>query len=267
MDCYYPQSVRKFASISILTCLTLAFHCQRCYAQDGAGRFLHWLKDDPTSMVADFERQELYRMAFIGVGVGVITLGDDISSRHLQQRYGQSDVLHFTNRWGEWKMAGLASAGVFATSMFTKNQKFQDAAFTSIQSLLMANLTVNTVKFLAGRERPYHQEGPYDFDFAELGSTSFPSGHTATAFAVLTPWVMYYPGPVTYSLMAIPVGTAIARVARGRHWLSDVTAGAAIGFSIGHYLAEKHLNLQSDRIQVLPSADSDSFSLAVNVSF
>ena len=131
----------------------------------------------------------------------------------------------------------------------------------------MTNLTVNAAKFVFGRERPIHQEGPYDFDFVEMGSTSFPSGHTATAFALITPWVIYYPGPITYSLMAIPVGTAIARVAKGRHWLSDVSAGAAIGFSIGQYLAKKHLNLQSDRVQFIPSAGVDNLSLTFNLTF
>jgi membrane-associated phospholipid phosphatase len=132
---------------------------------------------------------------------------------------------------------------------------------------MMTKLTVNAGKFLFARERPLQSEGPYNVNFAETGATSFPSGHTATAFALVTPWVIYYPGPITYSLMAIPVGTAVARIAKGRHWLTDVTAGAAIGFSIGHYLAEKHLDFQSDKIQVYPSATQNSVSLSVNFRF
>lgn len=218
-------------------------------------------------MFSDIGHQQLYTMASVGVGLTAISLGDDLSSLHFQQQYGESDLLHFTNLWGDWRIAGAVSAGVFSTSLFTNNQKFQDAAFTSLQALIMTNLTVNTAKFLFARERPEHKEGPYDFDFVETGSSSFPSGHTATAFALLTPWVIYYPGPVTYGLMAIPVGTAIARVAKGRHWLSDVTAGAAVGFSIGQYLAKKHLNVQMDRVQFMPSAGPDNLSLAINFSF
>ncbi|MDZ7681985.1 MAG: phosphatase PAP2 family protein [Fodinibius sp.] len=93
--------------------------------------------------------------------------------------------------------------------------------------------------FFFTRERPTHNEGPYDVDFLETGATSFPSGHTATAFAIVTPWLMYYRGRITYTLMAIPVGTAIARVAKGHHWLSDVTAGAGIGFAMGYCLSLK----------------------------
>lgn len=259
--------VRKYASIQLIAFLTVAFLSQGCYAQDSAGRFLHWLKDDPVTMFTDIGPQQLYTMASLGVGVTAISMGDRASSIYFQREYGGSRMLNFTNSWGDWKIAGAASAGIFATSLITRNSKFQDAAFTSMQALLMTNLSVNAAKFVFGRQRPIHQDGPYDFDFAELGANSFPSGHTATAFALITPWVIYYPGPVTYALMAIPVGTAIARVAKGRHWMSDVSAGAAIGFSIGHYLAKKHLNLRSNNVQFIPSAGVDNLSLTLNVSF
>lgn len=253
--------------ITIILILTFAVLHQNCFAQNDTARFLHWLKDDPANMVSDFGSKQMLTMASVGVSLSIISIGDDKASRHFQDQYGKSELLHFTNMWGDWKIAGAASAGIFATSMITNNSKFQDAAFTSLQSLLMTNLTVNAAKFVFGRERPYQQDGPYDFDMIQPGGTSFPSGHTATAFALVTPWVVYYPGPVTYALMAIPAGTAIARVAKGRHWFSDVTAGAVIGFSMGHYLAKKHLNLQSDRFQVIPTAGYDHFSLALNFSF
>lgn len=254
-------------SIYIFVILTIASLSRTCHAQDGADRFLYWLKDDPVSMFSDIGHKQLYTMASVGAGIIAISLGDAVAVRDFHEQYDQHDLLDFTNRWGDWKIAGAASAGIFATSLITRDRKFQDAAFTSLQSVLMTNLTVNTVKFVFGRERPQQQDGPYDFDFAELGANSFPSGHTATAFALITPWVIYYPGPVTYALMAIPVGTAIARVDKGRHWLSDVSAGAAIGFSIGRYLANKHLNLQSDRIQFMPTAGPDNLSMTVNFSF
>lgn len=218
-------------------------------------------------MVSDFGPQQFLTVASFGAGVSIVSLGDVSTSRNLQQNYAHSDLLNFTSKWGDWKIAAPVSAGIFATSLLTNNTKFQDAAFTSLQALVMTNVAVNTGKFIFGRERPGENEGSHDFDFMEGGGTSFPSGHTATAFALVTPWVVYYPGPVTYTLMAIPVGTAIARVAKGKHWLSDVAAGAGIGVAMGYYLSKKHLSLQSDNIQFMPSAGRDSFSLTVNFSF
>ena len=222
---------------------------------------------DPVSMVTDVGPRSVLSAATFGAGVVVVSLGDASVSRNFQAHYRQSPVLDFTNKWGEINLALPLSAGVFGTSLMTNNTRFQDAAFTSLQSLLMANLTVNAGKFIFARERPAHNEGPYDLDFLETGATSFPSGHTATAFALVTPWLVYYPGPITYTLMAIPVGTAIARVAKGRHWLSDVTAGAGIGLAMGYYLSKKHLSFQSENIEVMPVAGDGNFALKINFSF
>lgn len=218
-------------------------------------------------MISDIRSDQLVTVASFGMGIAAISASDANISSSLRRNYAHSPVLDFTNRWGAWNTVVPVSAGIFGTSLLTDNTKFQDAAFTSLQSLIMTNLTVNAGKFLFARQRPTHNGGPFDVEFAELGATSFPSGHTATAFAFLTPWVIYYPGPVTYSLMAIAVGTAIARVAKGRHWLSDVTAGAAIGFSMAYYLSKKHLNIQSERVEIMPVASRNSVALSVNLSF
>ncbi|MGM0546039.1 MAG: phosphatase PAP2 family protein [Bacteroidota bacterium] len=255
-------------SISILfVVFLLVVGIQCAYCQQDNKRFLHWAKDDPVSMFQNVGSQQLLTAASFGIGVGMISLTDAKISRNIQDHYAHSSVLHFTNRWGEWEHAVGLSAGVFGASLLTKNAKFQDAAFTSLQALVMSNITVNTGKFLFARHRPFQSQDPHQMNFAELGATSFPSGHTATAFALLTPWVIYYPNPVTYSMMAIPVGTAVARVAKGQHWLSDVTAGAAIGFSMAYYLSRKHLDIQSKRVQITPSAGQNSIALRLNFSF
>lgn len=255
-------------SIAITFFALLMFVGIQCgYCQHDASRFLHWAKDDPVSMFENAGQQQLLTAVSFGIGIGMISLADANISRNIQHHYAHSSVLDFTNRWGEWQNAVSLSAGVFGASLLTKNNKFQDAAFTSLQSLVMTNLTVNAGKFLFARHRPIHSENPHHMNFAELGATSFPSGHTATAFALLTPWMIYYPSPITYTMMTIPVGTAIARVAKGRHWLSDVTAGAAIGFSMAYYLSRKHLDIQSERVRITPTAGRNSVALRVNFSF
>lgn len=253
--------------ISFIALLVLLVGLKCAYCQQDNNRFLRWLKDDPVSMVSDIQSDQLLTMASFGMGIAAMSATDANISRSMQRHYSQSRVLDFTNRWGAWKTVLPVSAGIFGTSLLTNNTRFQDAAFTSLQSLVMTNITVNAGKFLFARQRPAHNEGPFDMEFAQLGATSFPSGHTATAFALVTPWVIYYPGPVTYSLMAIPVGTAIARVAKGRHWLSDVTAGAAIGFSMAYYLSKKHLKIQSNRVEIMPVANRNSVALSFNLSF
>lgn len=257
----------RSASIATILLLLLYGWCENASCQNSPDRFLRWFANDPVDMVSQAGPEQLLRMASFGAGLSLITLNDASSSRSIQEIYGTSSFLKFTNEWGNWKIVAPISAGIFAGSLLGDNTKFQDAAFTSLQSLLLAKAAANAGKFIFARARPGNREGPYDINFVDTDYTSFPSGHTAAAFALVTPWVIYYPGPITYSLMAIPVGTGIARIAKGRHWLSDVTAGAALGFSLAYRLSKKHLDIQSERVNVIPQAGPESFSLRINFLF
>lgn len=62
---------------------------------------------------------------------------------------------------------------------------------------------------------------------------SFPSGHTMTAFAVVTPLTMAYP-ELAPGLVFCALSVAASRVVLGMHFLSDVVAGALLGGALGY---------------------------------
>ncbi|HLF75362.1 MAG TPA: phosphatase PAP2 family protein [Anaerolineales bacterium] len=98
--------------------------------------------------------------------------------------------------------------------------------FTGI-SLLVA--VVLSIKFLVRRRRP---EGAWGNIYRNTDPHSFPSGHAARAFLIAV--VATGLGP---SWLALPVWlwaplVALARVAMGVHYVSDVVAGAALGIMI-----------------------------------
>lgn len=101
-------------------------------------------------------------------------------------------------------------------------------------TVMAAELAVNnSIKIVVGRERP---------DIARLvhaNGFSFPSGHTAAAaaaYAAIALVVGRRRSLRTRALLAgiaggITVAVAASRVLLGAHWLTDVIAGAAVGWT------------------------------------
>jgi PAP2 superfamily len=112
---------------------------------------------------------------------------------------------------------GLNAAGVKG-----KNN-FRDRTMIYFMSNIIMNTTVFSIKKLS------HQLRPDGSDYY-----SFPSGHTAEAFASaeflrqeyqdVSPWY----GVAGYAMAA---GTGYLRIYNNKHWLNDVVAGAGIGIA------------------------------------
>ena len=254
-----------------LLCLSLNY--QHLQAQNkpekpSSERFLNWVIKDPYYITKDLNKKDAEFFLLTGLGITGISTQDAITSTSLQSRFRNNTLLAATNEVGTFKYVGSLSAVLFGTSLLTDNHKFQDAAFTSLQSLIYTKFTVGAAKYAFARERPYEAERTHDFEFFENNVTSFPSGHTSTAFALVVPWVIYYPNAFTYSLLALPVGTAIARVSKGKHWMSDVAAGAAIGAYWSYKLSKRHHNIsRQDNIEITPFVGTKSGGLTLNISF
>jgi len=95
-----------------------------------------------------------------------------------------------------------------------------------------SGLAVDVLKVVVGRSRPklLFASGTYDFTWLgwQADYWSFPSGHAATAAALMLGlwylWPRYAP---LYALVVVAI--AAARVIIGAHYLSDAMMGLAIG--------------------------------------
>lgn len=117
------------------------------------------------------------------------------------------------------------------------------------EAVMLAGGLVGVMKLAVGRRRPGGDGDGGEFrPFS--GWNSFPSGHTAVAFALATAIADETPdGWTDAGLYGAATLTAFARVAGDRHWTSDVFVGAVVG-----HLSARWLARQRGRLSVGPSA-------------
>ncbi|MBL6983503.1 MAG: phosphatase PAP2 family protein [Anaerolineales bacterium] len=99
-----------------------------------------------------------------------------------------------------------------------------------IIAIIITAVIVLVMKFAIRRQRP---EGDWGEIYRTTDPHSFPSGHATRAFMLATMAVGL--GPIWFAIALIiwaPL-VAIARVAMGVHYVSDVVAGLGIGVFMG----------------------------------
>lgn len=190
---------------------------------------------------------------------------------------GLVDVSHQVTRFGgPYVVYAMGALGAY--SFLLKKEKLQTTTLLSVQAFITSGLLERTVKLIAGRQRPFiissAKGGPEPIFHGpvyvlrerredRVGS-SFPSGHTTAAFAVATvfsetyknkPWI-----PVVAYSAASLVG--VSRLTENKHWLTDVVAGAALGFLTGKQVVKNYRRFASQR-----TAKAQKPKLNVTVAF
>jgi len=120
------------------------------------------------------------------------------------------------------------------------------------ETMLLSSGASLLLKHAVGRPRPYAYNAdpriPDELRRGRSARTSFPSGHTIQAFAAMTFFAAvhqrWYPGADAGWVWAGCLGSAavtgVLRVESGRHFPTDVLAGAALGAAIGWLVPELH---------------------------
>lgn len=126
---------------------------------------------------------------------------------------------------------------LFAVAIYCFDPRGRRRAIVLVFSVLAVTLATNAIKVSSGRLRPKSVQkidgvpvhswlGPAG-GIADPRARSFPSGHTATAFAHASVLAAIYPAaaPVFYALAApVPVSRVLMRA----HFVSDVVAAALL---------------------------------------
>jgi membrane-associated phospholipid phosphatase len=117
-----------------------------------------------------------------------------------------------------------------ALAMFAGRQGRRAAGRGLIAIAIAAAVANGPAKLLVRRRRPFSPSHPTLIRTPR--STSFPSGHTAAAFAFATATCAELP-VITPALLPLAGAVAYSRVHTGVHYPSDVAAGMGIGIGSG----------------------------------
>ena len=112
-------------------------------------------------------------------------------------------------------------------------EKYRQSGLAVSIALLIDFVAVNLIiKPLVGRERPCDVTVPEDMLLACLSDHSFPSGHTAAAFAAAFALFLYHKRTGSAALI-LAVLMGFSRLYLFVHFPSDVIAGALFGLIFG----------------------------------
>jgi undecaprenyl-diphosphatase len=107
---------------------------------------------------------------------------------------------------------------------------WHELAGVMMVALLVTAVLVLAIKFTVRRQRP---EGEWGAIYRKTDPHSFPSGHAARAALLAVLALAMGPAWFGFLLLLWAPLVALARVAMGVHYLSDVLAGALIGAGVG----------------------------------
>lgn len=200
-------------------------------------------------------------VSLLSVGV-VMSLSDakDIFSIEDKRKYGDTS-------W-EYLLLGGVAGSMFAFDCFIEAEhKPGDQAFLLLLSAGLSLAPAYIIKENSDSRRP------------DGGPNSFPSGHAATGFMIAhvlnkefrnsNPWV-------AYGGYVVASAVSISRIARNKHWVCDILAGAGLGilgtelaymiyFPIRNKITENLNRSYGKEISLSPLVTTENFGL--NMSF
>jgi len=184
--------------------------------------------------VRDFKSFPMRQSTWVILGVGggasyVSHFGDDYVEEHIVGNKN-ADKFFSLGQWvGSSYVMVASSVGLWAVGRYVigpsknepKTNKWSEMGFDMMRAQILTQAVTQGIKHTVRRDRPTGE------------CCSFPSGHSASAFAAASVLERHlgYRGSWPFFVGATYVGAS--RLVDNRHFLSDVVFGAAVGMASG----------------------------------
>jgi membrane-associated phospholipid phosphatase len=133
------------------------------------------------------------------------------------------------------------TAGLYIGGAFGHNPKARETGILGGEAVLDSLIVVEALKLITQRPRPLESNGRGDFF---TGGASFPSGHSAETWALASVIAHEYNENILYPITAYGLASLVSfsRLSGQQHFGSDIVVGSAIGWFIGRYVFQTHVD-------------------------
>ena len=148
-------------------------------------------------------------------------------------------------------------AGAFLAGRASHNEPFRAFTYDMAQAAIVSGAYTTIFKETTQRTRP---DGS--------NKLSFPSGHTSNAFALATVADAHFGPKVGVPAYAAAAVIGWSRLGKNAHHLSDVLAGATLGYIVGRTVVKQDGGPVRDhkQWQIVPSAPASGVGVGAGVS-
>ncbi len=185
------------------------------------------LKEFPSALLHSFagliDSDNLAAPVVIGAwAAGAAILVDESIKDYFEEPRRAQALGETGDRLGNGFVLAGVTAGLVVASYTGENQKFRAMSFSLAQGFIMSEIIVHSIKAATNRYRPSGEN-----------QQSFPSGHTSSTFTYATVISHYYGARAGIPAYAVASLVGFSRIEKNKHHLSDVIAGATLGYLIG----------------------------------
>jgi len=146
----------------------------------------------------------------------------DQAGMHESQEHLSKQAFEPGNIAGSFLVQTGAALGTWAIGKASGHQKITAVGSDLFRAQIVSQAVVQAGKMATGRSRPDGSDG-----------RAFPSGHTASAFAMASVLERHFGKKAGIPSYAFASYVALARLSANKHHMSDVIIGAGIGIAAG----------------------------------
>jgi len=175
----------------------------------------------------------------LAFGTAALIVTDQQTGDEMAEANGQLKASRVVSYAGSVYGVGAVTAGFYLFGRAKHDNRARETGILGAEALVDSAIIVTAVKEITQRTRP--DGGRARSDFFDGGS-SFPSGHSISAWSLASVVASEYHDRRAVQIAAYGIASAvsISRFTGEKHYISDVLVGSAMGFGIGRYVYRVH---------------------------